>query len=627
MGKLGGYAGKILKVDLEQKKIYKEPLSDNMISRFIGGLGINFKLAYDNVQPMEDALGPGNVLLFGAGPFVGTLIQGACKTTVVAKTPVSGFLGITSTGHLGMLKFTGYDNLMVTGKADRPVYLKIDDDVEICDAGDLWGKDTWETTEALWQKLGKQYVVACIGPGGENLAVQASIIVNKYSAYAQSGMGAVMGSKNLKAIAISGSKSINVADPGRFTELIDKAYQQTIGSQKEIISGFRKWGTLGALGPPISEFGPNEYKNYTEIFPADPPIPFPFDRFISEIKIGDISCMGCSIGCKHLIRMLKGENAGNSMAVSCLVGGMHGFAAHCAIEGWENAIRCDELCNRLGMDYLSTGSALSFAIELYREKIIDKTDTEGLELDWGTAEEVQELLRQMASGQGFGKILAEGLIKGPQLIGKNSENYAVHSRGHAVYYDPRRGGVAPDLFSIMLNAEGGRFHSPGWAGGVMTKVFLERHLGMPSDYAEQAIADLEGFGLGRFAKWAEDNATMFDCLGLCQMPMHQQVELSVWAGLYEALTGININGEMLLQAMGRVWDVRRMFNLREGRTRRHDRFIAPRFVSERLVSQNKDYDPVSEEKFDVLLTQYYKERGWDPSEGTVPEARRKALGL
>lgn len=618
MGKLGGYAGEILKVDLEGKRIQKEPLSEDWISRFVGGLGISFKLAYDHARPKEDALGPGNVLIFGAGPFVGTLIPGACKTTVVAKTPVSGFLGISGTGHLGMLKFTGYDNLMITGKADRPVYLKIDDDVEICDAGDLWGKDTWETTEALWQKLGKQYVVACIGPAGDNMAAQAGIIVNKYSAYAQAGMGAVMGSKNLKAIALSGSKCISVADPGRFAALLDKAYQQAIDSQKETITAFRKWGTLRAMGPPISQFGPHEYKNFREIVPPDLPNRFPLDRFMSEIKRGDISCMGCPIGCKHLIRLLKGEKAGESMAISCLIGGFHGFAAHCAVEGWEDAIRCDELCNRLGMDYLSAGSALGFAIELYREKVIDQTDTGGLDLEWGAAAEVQELLRQMAFRQGFGKILAEGLNKAPQLIGKNSENYAAHTRGHAIYYDPRRV-KSPDLFSAMLNASGDRFHTPGWAGKALTPGFLERHLGMPADQAAHAVADLAGFGLARFAKWAEDNGTMFELLGQCQMPMHQQIELNVWAGLYESLTGIKMDGQKLLQAAGRVWDLRRTYDLREGRTRKDDRFVARRFVSERLVSQGEEYDPVSADRFDGLLTEYYRERGWDSEKGTVKE--------
>ncbi len=616
MKKIGGYTGKILKIDLGEKRIFTEPLPEEWISSFTGGLGISFKLAYDNACPKEDALGPKNVLIFGAGPFVGTLIPGACKTTVVAKTPVSGFLGISGTGHLGMLKFTGYDNLMITGEADRPVYLKIDDDVEICDAGDLWGKDTWDTTEALWQKLGKQFVVACIGPAGENMAVQASIIVNKYSAYAQSGMGAVMGSKNLKAIALSGSRSISVADPGRFSELIDKAYHQSIESQKETINVFREWGTLRAMGPPISQFGPHEYKNYSEVVPPDLPYKFPLDRFMSEIKRGDISCMACPIGCKHLIRMLKGDKAGDSMAVSCLVGGFHGFAAHCAVEGWEDAIRCDELCNRLGMDYLSAGSAIAFAIELYQKKIIDKTDTDGLELKWGAAEEVQELLRQMALKQGFGKILAQGLIKGPQLIGKNSEKYAVHTRGHAIYYDPRRA-MSPDLFSDMINASGDRFHAPGWAGKTITKEFLERHLGMPPDQAEQAVTDMKGYGLARFAKWAEDNATMFECLGLCQMPPHQKVELSVWAGLYEALTGIKTDGEKLLHAAVRVWNIRRKFDLLEGRTRKDDSFIAWRFVTERLASGGEDHDPVSEESFDALLTEYYKERGWDPTEGSV----------
>ncbi|MBU3948046.1 MAG: hypothetical protein KJ826_07485 [Proteobacteria bacterium] len=618
MGKLGGYAGEILKVNLKEKEICTEPIPLDWISRFIGGLGISFKLAYDNACPGKDALEPENVLIFGAGPFVGTLIPGACKTTVVAKTPVSGFLGISGTGHLGMLKFIGYDNLMITGKADHPVYLKIDDNVEICDASDLWGKDTWETTEALWQKLGKQYVVASIGPAGENMAVQASIIVNKYSAYAQSGMGAVMGSKNLKAIAISGSKSISVADPERFSELMDKAYQQSIENQKEVINVFREWGTLRAMGPPISQFGPHEYKNYSEIVPPDLPYKFPLDRFMSEIKRGDISCMGCPIGCKHLIRLLKGDRVGGSMAVSCLVGGFHGFAAHCAVEGWEDAIRCDELCNRLGMDYLSAGAAISFAIELYREKIIDKADTDGLELDWGAAKEVQELLRQMAFGQGFGKILGQGLSKGPQLIGKNSEKYAVHTRGHAIYYDPRRA-MSPDLFSDMINASGDRFHAPGWAGKAMTKEFLIKHLGMPPDQADHAVTDIKGYGLARFAKWAEDNATMFECLGQCQMPMHQQVELSVWAVLYEALTGIKMNGEKLLQAAGRVWDIRRMFDFREGRTRKDDSFIARRFVSERLVSNGEDHDPVSKESFDALLTEYYKERGWDLTDGAVKQ--------
>jgi aldehyde:ferredoxin oxidoreductase len=242
MSKLGGYAGNILKVDLTTKSITSAPLSPELAAKFLGGAGLNARLAYDCIPAHTPAFSPQNTLVFGAGPLVGTLAPGAGKTNITAKSPLGKFMGSSGSGHMGAVKFAGYDHVLVTGKADSPVYLVIADEVEIREADHLWGKDTWETTDVIWRELGREYAVASIGPAGENLVADAAIIANKYSAFGTTGMGAVMGSKNLKAIAAYGSQGITVAEPKRFMELVNGLCKEMLNFP--FIQVLRDLGTL-----------------------------------------------------------------------------------------------------------------------------------------------------------------------------------------------------------------------------------------------------------------------------------------------------------------------------------------------------------------------------------------------
>ena len=232
MNKIGGYAGRILYVDLSTGSISKEPLGEDLMKNFLGGSGIDAYLTYHAVEPLVDTLAPGNALVFGAGPFVGTLVIGAGKTCASTKMPTSGQIDTSTTGSFGRLKFAGYDHLVITGKAQSPVCLKInDDDVEILNADHLWGKDIWDTTDTLWNDLGKAFNVLAIGPAGENLVVDASLIGDKFAGFSRGGLGAVMGSKNLKAIAVNGTQSISVAKLERFEELLKQLYKDFFGQR------------------------------------------------------------------------------------------------------------------------------------------------------------------------------------------------------------------------------------------------------------------------------------------------------------------------------------------------------------------------------------------------------------
>ncbi len=302
MNKIGGYAGNILYVDLGTGHVVKKPMEMDLMKNLLGGSGINAKLTYETVKPFTDPLSPGNSLVFGAGPFVGTLILGAGKTCASTKMPTSGQIDTSTTGgSFGKIKFAGYDHLVITGRSDKPVYLKINnDEVEIIDGTHLWGKDVWDTTDDFWNNLGKEYSVMTIGPAGENLVIDASIIGDKYSGFSRGGLGAVMGSKNLKAIAITGTKDIHVAQADQFEKLLSNLRSEFFSQR--LLKEWRQLGTLISLKP-MAQTGLYAYKNYQEAADPEEMIKaFDIKHFLA-IHGGGGACMACPFWCKHFVRL------------------------------------------------------------------------------------------------------------------------------------------------------------------------------------------------------------------------------------------------------------------------------------------------------------------------------------
>jgi aldehyde:ferredoxin oxidoreductase len=620
MDKLRGYAGKILEIDLTNRSINDSPLSPDLATKFIGGAGVNAWLAYNYIVPHTSPLSPENVLIFGAGPLVGTLAPCAGKTNFSSKSPLSHFIGTSGSGHMGMLKFTGYDHLVIRGKADTPVYLEIGDEVKIRDASHLWGQDTWETTDAIWRELGRQYAVASIGPAGENLVRNASIVANKYSVFAKTGMGAVMGSKNLKAIAAYGTRGVGVAESKRFLRLVNRMCQTLTGLP--YFDEFRKFGTLIDLENEIK--GKNlsiPYKNAQQVADEELMGSFGLDLLEQMADHRNIACMGCPIGCKHSFRLKEGPYAGLALGVSCAGAPTVCFGGICALEGWSEVMRCEELANRLGMDNASA-STVAWAIELYQRGIIDSRDTGGLELDWRSSV-VQDLLQKIAYREGFGDILADGLIEAPRRIGRGSDYYALNYKGVGNSTGDPRSVFNSWICSVITNVTG---HATGvrlLLGQPRGKVERNlRHMGISDEDLTRVLSGPGDYSIAWLTKWNEDYTFALESLGVCFFDYNQTLGVNHWAEVYSAATGLETDAEGLLKAAARGLDIRKAFNVREGASRKDDT-IPRRFLTEPIQFRGETRPPFDSAYLDQLVTDYYAARGWNPQDGS-PSADRLA---
>jgi len=625
VGDLGGYAGNILEIDLTTRSVKESPLSPDLAARFIGGAGINAWLAYNYIKPHTPPFSPENTLIFGAGPLVGTLAPGAGKTNFASKSPLSHFIGTSNSGHMGMLKFTGYDHLIITGRADTPVYLEIGDEVRILEAGHLWGKDTWDTTDAIWRELGRQYAVASIGPAGENLVRDASIVANKYSLFAKTGMGAVMGSKNLKAIAAYGTRGIGVAEPKRFIRLVNQMCQQITSGPG--IEDFRRLGTLIELDNMIEGKSLSiPYKNAQQV--ADKQLMSGFNLDLLERitdRHGNISCLACPVGCKHSLRLKEGPYAGLAIGVSCAGAPAVCFGGVCAVEGWSEMLKCEELANRLGMDN-ATASLVAWAIELYQRGIIDKKDTGGLELDWQPSV-VQDLLRRIAYREGFGDILADGLIEAPRHIGRGADYYALSYKGVGNSTGDPRPVFNSWICSVITNVIG---HAPGVSllyGKSREKVERTlKRMGISDNDLERVLSGPGDYNVGWLTRWTEDHAFSLECLGVCTFDFNQRLGIDAWAEVYSAATGIQTDGEGLMKAAARGLDLKKAFNIQEGASRKDDA-MPERFLRESVQFHGEMRPPFDNRYLDQVVTDYYTARGWEPQEGTLSPERIAELGL
>ncbi|MBW2040362.1 MAG: aldehyde ferredoxin oxidoreductase family protein [Deltaproteobacteria bacterium] len=600
----GGYTGEILKIDLSERKAHVEELQERIAVEYIGGGGINARLALDLIKPGEDPFSPGNVLLIGAGPFVGTLIPGSSKCNITSKSPHKKFIGTSGSGHLGFIKFAGFDNIAIFGKSEKPTYLKIfNDRVEFKDASHIWGKDIYEATDIIRQEVGNDYAIACIGPAGENLVKDSLVLANKYSAFARSGMGAIMGSKHIKAIAIYGNRGIKVAQPKRFKEALRKVYNEVVKHPN-----FKEWRTYGTL---ISHeaFARNalypsmnfrESPDHNKIIPI-----FDIERF-KGLKLRDVACLGCPVGCKHLL-----EVGDKIFSLSCALSSIQAFGGACHIKGWEEILQCSELANRLGLDVFSTVNLITMATELFERGIIKESETDGLKLEWGNPQLVREIMRKIAYREGFGNILAEGLIEAPKIIGKGAEYYAMHVKGLGLTFDLRPR-FSADNFSQIVNPRGAHPSSVSVTLVPRSPDSIKRFcqkIKVPENRFEEVLKGPDGFNPARLTKWSEDYTFALDALGVCRFPIYQRIDLSLWTELYSSITGMETSPEEILQAAERALNAQREFNLREGAAPEDD--IPPRrFFEKPLKFGEKTFDPLNERHMMNLLGEYYQERGW-----------------
>jgi aldehyde:ferredoxin oxidoreductase len=528
----GGYMGKILWVNLSTGKIKNEKLDKKICRDFIGGYGIGAKILYDRMKPGEDPLGPGNILGLLTGPFTGTPIPAGARYCAVAKSPLTGGWGdANSGGFFGpYLKFAGYDGVFFTGISKKPVYLLIDEgEAELKDANHLWGKDVYETEETLMAQYGKNSRVACIGPAGEKKSLIASIMTDKGSAAGRSGLGAVMGSKKLKAVVARGTMTVAVAD----IEAAQKLRKEHVKSMMETpgmggIKSLHRFGT-SATTDLSAHSGDTPVRNWGGVGVVDLPDVKGLKAEVLESYVAKVGgCWQCPVACKAVLKEGTGEYKYPAGIRRPEYETQASFGACCSNSNTESINMINYICNGYGLDTISTGTVMAFAIECYENGIITKKDTEGIELTWGNHRALVAMTEKLSKREGLGDILADGVKIAAKRIGKGAKKFAVHVGGQEVgMHDPKLAGFGPFA--------GARYQMDATPG---------RHT--------------QSFGPGSFS------SHIINASGLCLIGFGFGGGPAILMNFLNAITGANYTLEEVLKAGERIAVIRHLFNLREG---------------------------------------------------------------
>lgn len=534
-----GYMGKILFVDLSTGELKDEVLDEKLCREFIGGYGIGARIIYSRQKPAVDPLGWENTLGFMTCPLTGTPAVASSRYAVVGKSPLTGGWGdANSGGDFGpYLKFAGYDGIFFTGASEKPVYLFIEDGKpEIRDAAHLWGKDTYETESLMRAEHGKQTRVSCIGPSAEKLSLISGIITKKGSAAARSGLGAVMGSKKLKAVAVSGRQQVPIAD----SEVANRLRREYIAELKTtrfidqpFLELYHKYGTsTGTLR--MIEIGSTPIKNWGGVAIVD----FPDHSGLSgeaatANRQRNEGCWRCPVTCKGVLKEGAGEYKYSAGARRPEYETQAAFGAMCLNNNTESIAMANDICNRYGLDTISAGSTIAFAIECYENGLITRADTDGIELTWSNHRAIVAMTEKMAKREGFGDILADGVKVAAERIGKGAEQYAVHIGGQELgMADPKLN--IPRLGDRLSAARYQMDATPG------------RHT--------------QGFGPSGF------RGHVMNAAGHCVQGGYTLVAdpSKYIAGFMAAVTGWNRSMDELLKIGERIANMRHAFNLREG---------------------------------------------------------------
>jgi len=612
-----GWRGTILRVDLSNEEVIKQPLNKSVARDFIGGRGFNSKTLFEEVKPSIDPLGPKNILCLAPGPLSGTTLGMTSRLEVSALSPYTGILGDGNVGgsFAAFLKRAGYDQIIITGKANSPKYLWIEDEnVELLDASDLWGKTTWETTDLLKERYGRDISVACIGQAGENLVRFASTIVDEHSSAAR-GSGAIWGSKNIKAIAVRGTGNVELADPKEFKKLAKEDWKFFLKDhlQHEVIA---KYGThIGMMS-----WWPG-YRYFEKYLAADE---IPEDltpEAWKKYEIGRTGCHNCPVNCKDVFKIPTGKYAGEiggALEYECIAC----MGVNCGIEDPITIMEMENLSDKYGMCVIPLGNAIAFAKELYNQGIITKEDTGGLSLDWGDIDSQIELIHQTALREGFGNLIAEGMYSLAKIIGKKAMDFCYHVKGFS------RGPHPPGLFALSHSVSTrGADHLRGrsWAYGENDPEVFPILIKTGVLPAQMSTDPVEGITI------SERATTLTDLIGRCKGAVNSWVCAVplVWkyplfdglARLLNAATGYEFNEETLEKIADRIYTLERAFNVRQGIRKKHDRFPQK---PELKITPEGEKELKEHEK---MLTEYYKVHGYDLETGIPTREHLEQLDL
>ncbi len=606
-----GYTGRILKIDLTSGKSFTRTFDESYVRKYLGGQGFAVELVYHGVPKGTDALDPKNVLAMSGGAFNGFPIGTASKVAWASKSPATGTLAESIMGgSIGPeLKHAGYDALEIVGKASAPSYIYIEDDtVDIRDAGDLWGKDTRVVPETLKMRHGWDVKVACIGVAGEKLSKIAGIDCDDRQA-GRAGLGAVMGSKNLKAIVVRGTKDLVPHDPKAVLRL---AYQyqriyQAAGSWVEDT----KYGTGEFLGWVNKERGVFPTRNWQEsVFNEREKIdPYYWaTRYVTKNK----ACFSCTKPCGKLFEVKDGKFKG--VAIDGIeYETLYSLGAACGNADVESVARANELCDLLGIDTISAGVTVGFAMELFQRGIITEKET-GVNLAWSNASDaVPQMIELMGNRKGFGDVLADGVKVAAKRIGKGSERYAIHTKGlEPPAYDVR--GMKGHGLAYMTSTRGACHLRAGFYAPELVGKF----------WKWEGIDRFSAVGKGPMVATMENFMCVYDSVGLCKFSRGFYL-IAKLPEVLEAITGLKFTEDELLKIGERIHNMKGNFNAREGVTRK-DWLLPPRILEDPIPEGVSKGHKISVEEMNLMLDDYMKARNWT-SDGVPTPEKLKDLGI
>lgn len=613
---MDGYMGKALLVELSRGTITTQEIPKEWYEDFLGGEGLAVRLFYDHMDPNRDALDPESPIIFATGPLNGTKAPEGGRLVLVFRSPATGTLGLTNVGgHFApALKKAGYDLLMITGKAPKPVWLRIaDDQVSIEDATDLWGQRVSPTETAIKEDLGTKAQVISIGPAGENLVNFSCLMTHQHRSAGRGGGGAMFGSKNLKAVGVVGTQAVAVADP----EALDAASKK---SRAEIDAEAFTAGLLKPFGTPgfynsISATGTLPTKNWQRTTYPESHDVLGHEAYHKTLDVKPYACAQCYIACGRKTTIKEGPYAGES-------GGgpeyetLGAFGSKCLINDVSAVAKLGYDCNELGLDTISAGQVLATAMEWYDRGILNKENSDGIEITWGNVPAALEIVRKMAYREGVGDLLADGSKKAAEKLGGDAGDYAFHVKG----LEMASCGVRASKGEAVVHAVSprGADHLRPYASVVDAFGYTEEELGI-TEKQNPLEDDNKGW-----VKPLQELSMATNLLGACLFAsICLAVKGSTWSSLYTAVTGRVLTLEELLKAAERTINMERVINTRFGFDRKDDK-LPKRLLKEPATDGVGEGQVVD---MDTVLDSYYAAMGWDIATGTPKPEKLTELKL
>jgi len=604
----GGYWGKVLCVDLSKGETQVGTFDDKFARKYLGGVGLAARIIYEKVTKNTNPLGPGNVLIFATGPYQATNIASSGRCSVAARSPLTGYWGeANGGGHIGpAIKRAGFDAVVITGKASKPVYIWLKDgEAEVRDANEFWGLDVAEVTDALKEAVDDtRAAVSCIGIAGENLVRYACIGNDKHGYFGRSGMGAVMGSKNLKALVVRGTLKPPVASPDKFKEIYKVLLERA--KESDMASGLREHGQAGAVIP-REENGLLPMKNWAQdSWPEAAKIGAP--TFTEELQVKSWACPYCIIGSHR--RITKSDYPCETGGPEYETLGMIG--SNLLIDDLQALVKANELCNRYGIDTIEIGGVLGWAFECYEKGLITKKDTGGIELKWGSGEALVEMTNMIAKREGIGGLLAEGLRACVDAI-PESKPFAVEVMGQAVAAHDPRAFFGQTITTIASTR--GSCHMHGFAEAMELGALIPE-LGI-DEVIDRFDATKKGFGGAMY----QDMAQLWNSLTWCFIYYFTGISLTDEVDLLNAITGWDVTPQEAQKMGERIVCLQHMFNLNMGLIPEQDNVMPERFTTPHKEGGAAGQVP----PWQQILKEYWETKDW-PS-GFPSESKLEELGL